>query len=224
MARPRTNFDINIPTSWEEISLETFLKIKELYKDNQQPTYIQIIAALSNKDEQYIKDMPSIVFEKLVEKLYYLREELPNEPSNKITIDGEEYIINTEEQLKTGEFVDVQMVGDNIPAILGILCRKKGEEYNDDFIANDLNNRIELFNKQPITKIQPLIAFFLHLQLISENTIQKFLGNQYTQVNHILTNTEDLLKTTLGKRRFLSWQTIKLWRLKKYLKSIYQQL
>ena len=224
MARPKQNFKIEIPEKWEDVTLEKFLKVKELYKDNNQPTYIQIIAALSDKDEKYIKDMPSIVFEKLVSKLYYLSEEPQITPSNKIEINGEEYIINTEEHLKTGEFVDVNMVGDNIPAILGILCRKKDEEYNDEFIAKHLDNRIALFNQQPITKIQPLISFFLHLHLTSENTIQKFLVNQYTQVNHILTHTEDLLKRTLGKRRYLSWQMIKLHKLKKSLKRIYQQL
>lgn len=110
MGRQRINYNINIPTSWDELTLETFLKVKELYKEDKQPTYIEIIAALSDKDEKYIKDMPSIVFEKLTEKLFYLNTELKTEPSNKIEIDGEEYIINTEEHLKTGEFVDVQMV------------------------------------------------------------------------------------------------------------------
>ena len=110
MGRNRKNFDINIPTSWDELTLETFLKVKDLYKEDKQPTYIQLVAALSDKDEKYIKDMPSIVFEKLTEKLYYLNTELKTEPSNKIEINGEEYIINAEEHLKTGEFVDVQMV------------------------------------------------------------------------------------------------------------------
>lgn len=224
MGRQKTNFNINIPTSWNELKLKTFLKVKELYKDDKKPSYIEIIAALSDKDEKYIKDMPSIVFEKLTEKLYYLNTELNTEPSNKIEIEGEIYIINTEEHLKTGEFVDINMVGDNIPAILGILCRKENEIYDDDFIAHKLNKRIELFNEQPMTKIQPLIGFFLNLYLLSKTTTQPFLENQITQLNHILTHTEDSLKHTLGKRRFLNSQMRKLQKLKKSLKSISQQL
>lgn len=114
--------------------------------------------------------------------------------------------------------------GDNIPAILGILCRKENEQYDDDFIAKKLNDRIEMFKKQPMTKIQPLIGFFLHLYLILETTTQPFLEKQITHLNHILTHTEDSLKHTLGRRRYLSWQMIKLWKLKKSLKSISQQL
>lgn len=114
--------------------------------------------------------------------------------------------------------------GDNIPAILGILCRKENEQYDDEFIAHKLNKRIDMFNKQPMTKIQPLISFFLHLYLLSKTTTQPFLENQITQLNHILKHTEDSLKHTLGKRRYLNWQMIKLWKLKKSLKSISQQL
>lgn len=114
--------------------------------------------------------------------------------------------------------------GDNIPAILGILCRKANEQYDDDFIAHKLNKRIELFNKQPMTKIQPLIGFFLNLYLLSKTTTQPFLENQITQLNHILTHTEDSLKRTLGKRHFLNSQMRKLQKLKKSLKSISQQL
>ena len=223
MARPKQNFKIEIPEKWDDINLELFINIKSLYKEGKQPSYYELISLFSGKDEKYIKDMPALIFEKVVEKLQFLSEPITNDMRNTIDIDGERYIINTEENLKTGEFVDVQMVGENIPAILGILCRKEGEIYDDKFIAEKLDKRIEMFNKQPITKIQPLINFFLTSLQLLQSTTPEFLENLYILANQHLKNIEDSLKTILGKRRYLSWQMRKLQKLKESLKSIYQQ-
>lgn len=224
MARPKQNFKIEIPEKWEDVSLEKFIQLQSLYQDENKPTIKEIISVLSEIPLDELNQYPALVIEKIADKIDYLKEEITQEVLNYIDIDGERYQINYMEELKFGEYVDVQTVLDsdrtNFPAILGILCRKEGEIYNDDFIALKLNKRIEMFSKQPITKIYPLIGFFLNLYLLSPNNIQSFSQKLKDQANHILTATEDLARSGTGLKRFMNFPMKKLKKLRKQLNSI----
>lgn len=213
-------YNINFPTKWEDITLETFVKLKDLYTEDKKPNMIEILSVISDKDIEYIRNIPATLFEIITDKLSFLSEEITREIDNKIIIDNITYSINTEQKLKTGEFVDAQMVNGNISAILGILCRKENETYDDDFIANTLESRIEMFNKQPITNVQKIINFFLLSLQVSENTIQLYSENLKCQANLIVQNYINSLKNGHGKRQFWNWQMRKLKKLQKSLNNI----
>ena len=38
MARPKQNFKIAIPESWDEITLEKFIQLQSLYQEENKPT------------------------------------------------------------------------------------------------------------------------------------------------------------------------------------------
>lgn len=224
MGRPRKNFKINIPEKWEDITLETFIKLQALYKDDNKPTYIDIISTLTKISIEELKEYPALVIEKVMDKLSFLSEPINNDIFNYIDIDNERYIINHMEELKFGEFVDVQTVLDadrsNFPAILSIICRKEGEVYNDEFIAKYQQKRMDMFNQQPITKIYPVIGFFLTLSTLSTNNIQSYSENLKERTNHILQHYINLEKNGTGLKRFMNSRLKKLQKLKKQLKSI----
>lgn len=159
-----------------------------------------------------------------MDNLKFLSEPITKESLNTIDIDGERYIINYMEELKFGEFVDVQTVldadKDNFPAILSIICRKEGEIYNDEYIAKLQPKRMEMFAKQPITKIQPIINFFLNLSMLSLNNIQSFSENLKDQTNHILTALENSQRNGIGLKFFMNSPMKKLKKLKKQLNNI----
>lgn len=159
-----------------------------------------------------------------MDKLNFLSEPITNDINNTIDIDGERYIINYLEELKFGEFVDVQTVLDadrgNFPAILSIICRKEGEIYNDEYIAKLQPKRMEMFAKQPITKVYPIIGFFLNLSLLSVNNIQSFSENLKEQANHILTALENSQRNGTGLKRFMNSPMKKLKKLRKQLNNI----
>ena len=161
MGRPRQNFKFNLPEKWDDITLQKFIELQSLYKDEHKPTYIEIISVLSNISEQELREYPALVIDKVMDNLKFLSEPITKESLNTIDIDGERYIINYMEELKFGEFVDVQTVldadKDNFPAILSIICRKEGEIYNDEYIAKLQPKRMEMFAKQPVTKVYPII-------------------------------------------------------------------
>jgi hypothetical protein len=222
------NFD-NIPTKWSEMTLNKFIGLKRLHDecDGKEIPTLKLLAYITDKEEKYFKDMPALLVEKLITSLTFLREELPSKIDNTVIIDDVIYKINTEEHLKFQEFVDTQTVLEadkyNLPAILGILCRKEGEVYDDEYIANELPNRIEMFGNANMVQIQPLLNFFLQCSLKFIVTTPQFLTQVSKEVNHILQDYENLIKNGDGKKRFSIWQKIKLRKLKKLAKSILQQ-
>ena len=142
------------------------------------------------------------------------------ESSNKIKIDGEEYIINIMEKLKLGEYVAVDNVikadKSDYASILAILCRKKGEVYDSKFEAETFEKRKEMFESQPVTKILPLIGFFLNLYIISERHSQLYSLVE-EGINLTQQNIKSLENLGVSKRLSLNWQMRKL---RKSLKSI----
>lgn len=209
----------NVPTRWDEVTLEMYQKLEEVYDGD--PDIRDIIACLANKERKDVDELPTEFFEQLLEKIAFIKEkpETP-EPSSSIEIAGEQYSINIMEKLKTGEFIDSQMAleGDkhNYALLFAILCRKVGEIYNDEFIANILPERVELFKKQPVMKILPLVNCFFALWKIS--IIPMALSSKVEEAANLLAND---IKTShelgVGKKLYLKWQMRKL---RKSLKSI----
>lgn len=219
-----TEYNITIPTSWDEITLNTFIKLQSLYANENKPSFNEIISVLTNIELNELNEYPYFIIEKLMDKLDYLSQEITDKASNKIEINGETYQINYLEHLKFGEYVDVNTVIDgdknNFKAILAILCRKEGEIYNDDFIALELNKRMDMFDMQPITKVYPLINFFLTLSMTSEHNMKSYLENLKDLASHTVQHYINSLKNGHGRRQFLNWRMRKLQKLKKSLECI----
>lgn len=154
-----------IPTSWDEVKLSVFQKL-EKEKANENMQIIDILHILADKTKDEVMELPSEFIDIMLSKLQFLTTPMPQqEPSYKIEIDGETYQINFMEKLRVGEFIAVEMATKNdehnYANMLAILCRKEGEIYDSTFENEVLPSRIELFENQPVTKIMPLINFFL---------------------------------------------------------------
>lgn len=224
MARQKKNFKLNIPTNWDEVTLNKFIQLQSLYSKEHKPTIQEIIAVLSDIEVDEVNKYPALVVEKVMDNLQFLSETITDKSSNKIEIDNITYQVNYLEELKFGEYVDVNTVLDadksNFPAILGILCRKEGEIYDDNYIATELTKRIEMFGKQPVSKVYPIINFFLTLSLTSESNMKPFLENLKDQASRIVTHYINSLKNGDGRKHFLNWRMRKLQKLLKSIKSI----
>lgn len=156
-----------IPTSWDEMKLSMFQKL-EKEKANEDMQIIDILHILADKTRDEVMELPSEFIDIMLSKLQFLTTPMPQqEPSNKIEIDGETYQINFMEKLRTGEYISFNNVVKaepyNYAAMLAILCRKEGEIYDSKFEAEIFNDRVKMFENQPVTKIIPLINFFFLL-------------------------------------------------------------
>ena len=211
----------NIPTSWDEITLKMFEDIERYYsdKDNNFDAR-EVLHIFTDKSIDEINELPIEVTEMLMNKLLFLQEKPKDvEASNKVKIDGEEYVINVMEKLKTGEYISIDtiMKGDKYDygSILAVICRKEGEVYDSKFEAEVFEQRKEMWEKQPITKILPTLGFFLNLYVTLRIPTQLSLEVE-AELNRIQKHIETSERLGVFRRRYLNWR---MKRLRKLLKS-----
>lgn len=210
-----------VPDSWDKIDLKTYQDIERFYADTENKTDVrEIIHILCGKTIDEVNGLPAEFLDIILEKLAFMQESPKvKEPTNKITIDGEEYMVNFMNKLKTGEYVSFDTVLKNDPhnyaAMMAILCRKQGEIYDSKFEAEVFEDRVKMYEKAPIVDILPIIQFFFLLYMTSEKH-----SELYSVVEEAINLTAKQLKTSksLGacKKLYLTWQMA---RLKKSLKS-----
>lgn len=212
----------NVPSRWEEVTLKMFSDIERYYGDKDKKFDArQVLHIFTNKTIDEINELPIAFVEILMDKLSFLQESpKEKEPSNKIKVDGETYIINIMEKLRTGEFIAVDSVLKDdkydYASILAILCRKEGEIYDSKFEAELFEDRRKMWERQPITSILPLIAFFLSLYIMLE-TPSQVSSLVEVELNRIQKDIETLRKD--GALSALSTKLLKR-KLKKLKKSI----
>ena len=109
--------------------------------------------------------MPTDLFESVIGRLKWITETPDQTPSQSVEISGETYTINVMEKLKVKEYLDLNTVIENdkfnYSMIFAILCRKQGEEYDEEFIADKLPDRLEMFEQMNCVDGMKLISFFL---------------------------------------------------------------
>lgn len=223
------DFDLGkwvLPTRWDEVTLGQFAELEKLYKGEASKGVdaVDLISIMSGRTKDEVMALPVDFMETMTIHLVFLEIQPEIEkPIDRVEIDGETYIINVKEKLKFGEYVDFDQLVKNdpcdYPSMLAILCRKEGEAYDSDFIANEFQKRVEMFASQPVTKILPLIAFFLEW-----STTYMGLSSNYSMTKEALSqevqNLENSAKLMGGKglRMYLLMKKFK--KLKKLINRI----
>lgn len=216
---------VNIPTKWEEVTLKQFEKLLEVY-DREQKDITDVISVMSGRSKDEIKKMPAEFVNEMLIHLQFMNTPLNVEPSDKVSINGQEYVINYTEKLKFGEYVDVETILKdnkyNYSALLGILCRMSGETYDDEFIANTLDKRIKMFEELDLPTAMILINFFLKLSLRYTAYTQKSMAIQQGKemAESLAQSIRDSLKDGGGTKLDMIYAKIELKKLEKSLKCI----
>lgn len=210
-----------VPTKWEDLDLATYSDIERYYTQEDKKFDIrEVLHIFTHKTVDEINQLPAEFLEILLEKLAFLQTK-PTiaEPSNKVIVDGEEYMINVFEKMKTGEYVasDTILKGDkhDYASLLAVLCRKKGELFDSKFEAEVFEKRREMWGKQPVVKILPIVNFFLQLWYVQGMNSQLY-SQVEEAVNHIQQNIDNSPKIGAFRRLYLNWRMKKL---RKLLKS-----
>ena len=158
-----------VPSSWDEITLKTFQEIEQYYEDKEENFDVRdVIHILVNKSIDEINNLPLEVLEAIMEKTVFLQTPFEaKKPSNKVEINGEVYSVHIENKLRVGEYIAADTLiksnPHNYSGILAILCRKDDELYDSKFENEILEDRIKLWGEQSVTKVMPIISFFLHV-------------------------------------------------------------
>lgn len=211
-----------VPSSWNDITLGVYSEIERYYDGKEEDFDIRkVLHILTNKTEDEINALPAEFLEKILSNLTFLSTQPEvGEPTNKIKIDGEEYVINIMEKLKLGEYVAVDTASKadkhSYASFFAILCRKPGEVYDSHFEAEVFDKRKEMFEKVPVIKILPLVNFFLNCYIMLEAPSQLY-SQVENAINHIQQSIENSENLGASKRLYL---TLQMKKLRKSLKSI----
>ena len=217
--------EVTIPDKWEDLTLEKFIKLMKLTNDGVSDVR-DIISILTDKDKEWINLLPVDFVESMMARLTFLNKYPDCGTSNKVEINDEIYQINVLDKLKFGEYVlinsAIQQDSMDYATIMAIICRKPSEKYSDDWVNDNLEERKELFNKQPITKVLPLVNFILALSVTSKNYSQDYLMELNQTTNQLLDYIKTSVKDGHCKKRSLTWRIKTLWKLRKYSKQLAQ--
>lgn len=200
-----------------------------------------LLKCFTNFDMEKYDVLPVELYNSIMSNFSFVLEDMPQwKPSNKLYYSGIKFVVNDKESLKVKEYEDAEMILRNniydYPSLLAVLCRKVtgtktdnvtglswevNEVYDSEFANKIFDARREMFAKMPITKVMPLIGFFLIKGLTSTNLSQNSLTTIAQNLYDTLQVIEDSHKTTGLRRLFIQPRMIKLRKLKKYIKSTY---
>lgn len=205
-----------VPKGWSDLTLGQFQQMQEELGDGNAFDIRKVLHIFCGKSQEEVDALPMSVAEELLSQLVWLHTELPKmEPTNRITVKGEEYMINTEEEMRTGEFIQVDSILKSNPkdyaSILAVLCRKKGERFDSDYEARLFNERREMFLGVPMLEGMACMSFFLQCWRVSE-----LATKLYMEALRELSSTRRHIRSSaslgLLQKFFLMRQAKTLWR------------
>ena len=217
-----------VPQSWDDLTLGKFQELERLYdgeEDKERKFDVRdVLDLMTDRTKDEINELPIEFTDMLLRKMYWLHEQPDfGKPSNKVTIDGVQYTVHNENEMKFGEYValDTAMKGDkhNYAAMLAILCRKEGEIFDAKFENEILPSRIEFWKNVSVMKVMPIVSFFLELSSMSLQVSQLSLEIQ-EGINHILKHIETSKQNGVFSALYTKWQVRKLKKLQKSIKNI----
>ena len=216
-----------VPSSWDDLTLGKFQELERFYdvdENDRKFDVRDVLDLMTDRTKDEINELPIEFTDSLLRKMYWLHEQPDfGKPSNKITIDGVQYTVHNENEMKFGEYValDTALKGDkhNYAAMLAILCRKDGEIFDAKFENEVLPSRIEFWKNVSVMKVMPIVSFFLELSSMSLQVSQ--LSSQVQEgINHILKHIETSKRNGVFSALYTKWQVRKLKKLQKSIKNI----
>ena len=217
-----------VPQSWDDLTLGKFQELERLYDgddDKERKFDVRdVLDLMTDRTKDEINELPIEFTDSLLRKMYWLHEQPDfGKPSNKVTIDGVQYTVHNENEMKFGEYValDTALKGDkhNYAAMLAILCRKEGEIFDAKFENEILPSRIEFWKNVSVMKVMPIVSFFLELSSMSLQVSQ--LSSEIQEgINHILKHIETSKQNGVFSALYTKWQVRKLKKLQKSIKNI----
>lgn len=215
----------NVPSSWNEITLKKFEEVQRYYAEKDDKFDVRdVIHILCDKTIDEVNALPIDFLDIILGKLSFMQENpREKEPSNKVVIDGVTYQVNIQQKLKFGEYVSADGILKNdkydYASLLAILCRKEGEVYDSKFEAEVFPSRVEMFEKQSVVDILPIIGFFLQCYITSQIPTQLF-SEVEEAINHIAQSLDSSDKIGGFRKFYLKWRVKTLRKSLKSIKSI----
>ena len=170
---------INVPDSWNEVTIEKFQEINSIDNDNKNKS-LEIISILTDRDVEEIRTYDMQSLNRIVEALGWCNE-LPEEKefSKTLTVNGIEYTMVKMSSFSVGEWIDLEGYFenpiDNIHRILGVFFRDNDLPYDTE----SADKRAEIFRTNVnVGQVYGTVVFFCNIERSCIRTIKVYFQLQ----------------------------------------------
>lgn len=200
---------IKVPDNWDDITLGDYERISgqrpQTAKDR-----ASLVAGICHVGVDILLDWPAEVFNRIVDITGFLYADTDAVPASSVEIDGIMYAVSVGDKFTLGAWIDadeVQKNGQNVlSGVLAIVCRPVGEKYD----CNNNEARQKLFAAQPVSRLLPVLAFFLRCKKTYEQRMRVF--SRLTQgIALLVRSTQGLRPRGAGIRLSRIWLTVRFW-------------
>ena len=171
--------------SWEDVTLEKWLKLIDFEKGTKTEEATETIAALSNIPKQLIKELALSDVAEIMSRVGKLQEEQDTSLKRIITVNEVEYGFHPNlDDITLGEYADIETfikggVEKNLPSLMAILYRPVKEKKNDVYIIDaydgDIRMRAEEMKQMSAEQVQASLFFFYNLGKVLSEILPLYL-------------------------------------------------
>ena len=162
--------EFKLISSWEEVTLDKWLKLIDIQEGSKTKEAEETIAALSDIPNKLIKELSLHDIAVIMNKIGKLQQKQNSSLKKIIEIDGVEYGFHPDlDSLTLGEYADIETfikngIQENLPEIMAILYRPIKEKKNDIYIVDaydgNIRMRTEEMRKMSSEQVQGALVFF----------------------------------------------------------------
>jgi hypothetical protein len=193
------NKEYEIPTSWDEVSLDMQCKVTEVAAIQPHVKMLGIIAGYTGIPVEELKSVKIDEVSDLMAGLEFMQEKIPTTRRLEWEFEGHKYsVIKNLSDMEFQDFVSIQTIlAENeesyykaLPIVVAILAKRKDETL-DDF---DIHERAKIMGRMPISIASSIGSFFL----LNENyyKLLTHLSSHHAQQKLLLGKARELRSTT----------------------------
>ena len=160
-------------SSWEEVTLEKWLKLIDFETGSKTEEATETIAALSNIPKQLVKELALKDVAILMSKIAELQQKQDTKLKRIIEIEGVEYGFHPDlDSITLGEYADIETfikngIENHLAELMAVLYRPIKEKKNDIYIIDAYDGNIRLrteeMKKMSAEQVQSALVFFYTL-------------------------------------------------------------
>jgi hypothetical protein len=179
-------------SSWEEVTLEKWMKLIQFKDITKSKEAEETIAALSDIPKKLIKELGLQDVAVIMSKIAELQEQQNSSLKRIIKIDGKEYGFHPNlNDITLGEYADIETfikngVEQHLPELMAILYRPIKEKKNDIYIIDaydgDISIRAEEMKKMSAEQVQSALVFFYHFVKVLFMIMPSFLTERLKEM------------------------------------------
>ncbi len=179
-------------TSWEEVTLEKWLKLIDFETGTKTEEATETIAALSNIPKQLVKELALKDVAVLMSKIAELQQKQDTKLKRIIEIEGVEYGFHPDlDSISLGEYADIETfikngIEKHLAELMAVLYRPIKEKKNDIYIIDAYDGNIRLrteeMKKMSAEQVQAALFFFYNLGRELSQILPLYLMERLTEM------------------------------------------